>query len=80
MEEAEYAYTKLDAKINRLRLLKRKWTKSISRALPRSIETIEDLEELERQEVEELKRRETKSIVAWPTTDPVPEESFPGPS
>ena len=48
MEEVEYVRAELDTKINRLRLLKRKWTKSMSRTLSRSVETIEDLEELER--------------------------------
>ena len=55
MEEVERTRAELDAKINRLRLLKRKWTKSMSRALSRGVETVEDLEELERQEAEESK-------------------------
>ena len=63
MEEAERARAKLDAKINRLRLLKRKWSESMSRALSRGVETVEELEELERQEAEESKRREAENAV-----------------
>lgn len=80
MEEAERARAELDAKINRLRLLKRKWSESMSRALSRGVETVEDLEELERQEAEESKRREAENAAAQPSLDPASEEAFTDPS
>ena len=50
------------------------------RALSRSVETVEDLEELERQEAEESKRQESESAAAQPIKDTAPKESFLDPS
>lgn len=80
MEEAERQRAELDAKINRLRLSKKRWSEKMSRALSRGVTTIEELEELERQETEESKRREAENAAAQSTVEPVPEEALSDPS
>ncbi|KAK4220881.1 hypothetical protein QBC38DRAFT_505369 [Podospora fimiseda] len=52
MEEAEAARAELDAKINRLRLQKRKWKEDLARALARGVDSVEELEKLEQEEAE----------------------------
>jgi hypothetical protein len=77
----------MDAKVERLHLQKRMWAEKLARAISCGVDTVEELEELERQEAEEAERQEAEETeraaaqaVVPPTTDPVPDASLLDPS
>ncbi|KAK4096218.1 hypothetical protein N658DRAFT_501832 [Parathielavia hyrcaniae] len=69
MAAAEAERAALDAKINRLRLQKRMWFEKMARAISRGIDTVEELERVEREEAEALATSEASpGPSAAPTT------------
>lgn len=70
METAEAERAVLDAKINRLRTQKKVWFEKMKRAISRGIDTVEELEQVEREEAEALAIREASA-------DPPPTSTTP---
>lgn len=68
MEEAEAARRVADAKVERLRLQKKRWREKFLRALRRGIASVEELERVEKEEAErEAARQDPPSAAPFPS-------------
>ncbi len=61
MEEAEVELAAVMAKVNRLRSQKKLWFEKMKRAISYGIDTVEELEQVEREEAEALAVREASA-------------------
>ena len=68
MEDAEAELAAAMAKVNRLRKQKRMWFEKMARAISRGVDTVEELEEVERKEAEALSTKEALPTPPAPST------------
>lgn len=77
MEKAEAELATSMAKVNRLRLQKRMWFEKMARAISRGIDTVEELERVEREEAEALAAAEASADPpAAPSIPPCFDDDF----